>query len=530
MDTSHVSVVTVGNEEVRVRDSAATHIALGSVSTRLSPDSFESIPSRSQSDSGSVASLSSRAAADADSLAPDTHDSQLNGGTRVNTDSQNLDNGEPVVLRRKQQDGQPVNRIQRSKEDIHMANLKKKTRKRTRKFEIDGVIVTTTTSKVIWGDEESGRTWDDHALRKQELREIKMLQKQEQKQFQDLNAKESQLREQQDKRFEAELVSLGRAHEADLEALARAQRASAERAEQQLEAELRHAAKRLRADHERDLRHFRDTLKQELRLLKQEVELVAKERRKDAYRVRRARLDAEHGERERAFVAALADAGDAVLRRIHDAHRDRQALADTQYLQQRHQTLIHTLSHTPHKHTHLFTHSLDAEHGERERAFVAALADAGDAVLRRIHDAHRDRQALADTQYLQQRHQTLCDTLIHTPTHLTRSLDAEHSECERAFVAALADAGDAVLRRIHDAHRDRQALADTQYLQQRHQIMRTREAALWELEEKQIHERHQLAKRQLKDEFLLRRHQMLVRHDKELEQIKRDVTSSPSGS
>ena len=29
-----------------------------------------------------------------------------------------------------------------------MANLKKKTRKRTRKFEIDGVIVTTTTSKV----------------------------------------------------------------------------------------------------------------------------------------------------------------------------------------------------------------------------------------------------------------------------------------------------------------------------------------------------------------------------------------------
>ncbi|KAJ8703800.1 hypothetical protein PYW07_013094 [Mythimna separata] len=399
LDTSHVSVVTVGNEEVRVRDSAATHIALGSVSTRLSPDSFES---RSQSDSGSVASSSSRVLQDADSLAcstttasqPDLHLAHLNvnvnGGARVNTDqTENLDNGEPVVLRRKQQDGQPVNRIQRSKEDIHMANLKKKTRKRTRKFEIDGVIVTTTTSKVIWGDEESGRTWDDHALRKQELREIKMLQKQEQKQFQDLNAKESQLREQQDKRFEAELVSLGRAHESDLEALARAQRAAAERAEQQLEAELRHAAKRLRADHERDLRHFRDTLKQELRLLKQEVELVAKDRRKDAYRVRRARLDAEHAERERAFVANLADAGDAVLRRIHDAHRDRQALADRQYLQQR------------------------------------------------------------------------------------------------------------------------------------HQIMRTREAALWELEEKQIHERHQLAKRQLKDEFLLRRHQMLVRHDKELEQIKR---------
>lgn len=70
-------------------------------------------------------------------------------------------------------------------------------------------------------------------------------------------------------RFEAELASLARAHEADLDTLARAQRAAAERAEQQLEQELRQHAKRLRAEHERDLRHFRDTLKQELRLLKQ---------------------------------------------------------------------------------------------------------------------------------------------------------------------------------------------------------------------------------------------------------------------
>ncbi|XP_045489628.1 serine/threonine-protein kinase 10-A isoform X2 [Pieris rapae] len=388
LDTSHVSVVTVGAEEVRVRDSAATHIALphNDHASRLSPDSFES----RRSDSGSGRSERSRRG-DADSLATTaSHDSpHLNGGGRVNKDSQSIEeNGEvEVVLRRKPQEN--VNRIQRSKEDIHMANLKKKTRKRTRKFEIDGVIVTTTTHKVIWGDEESGRTWDDHALRKQELREIKMLQKQEQKQFQDLSAKEAQLREQQDKRFEAELASLCRAHEADLDTLARAQRAAAERAEQQLEAELRAQAKRLRADHERDLRHFRDTLKQELRLLKQEVELVAKDRRKEAYRQRRTRLDAEHAARERAYVASLAESGDAVLRRVHATHRERQALADRQHLQQR------------------------------------------------------------------------------------------------------------------------------------QQIMRTREAALWELEEKQIHERHQLAKRQLKDEFLLRRHQMLVRHDKELEQIKR---------
>ena len=38
----------------------------------------------------------------------------------------------------------------------------KKTMKRTRKFVIDGVVVTTTTSKVIYGDEDRLR---DHVLR-----------------------------------------------------------------------------------------------------------------------------------------------------------------------------------------------------------------------------------------------------------------------------------------------------------------------------------------------------------------------------
>lgn len=71
--------------------------------------------------------------------------------------------------------------------------------------------------------------------------------------------------------------------------------------------------------------------------VRQEVELVPKERRKEAYRGHRARLDAEHAGRERAHVAALADEHDATLRRIHDNHRDRQALADRQYLQQKHQ-------------------------------------------------------------------------------------------------------------------------------------------------------------------------------------------------
>ena len=76
-----------------------------------------------------------------------------------------------------------------SKEESELRALRKKTRKRTRKFEIDGVIVTTTTSKVIYGDDDLSNCLDDQLFRKQELRELKVLQKEEQKQFQGLSSK-----------------------------------------------------------------------------------------------------------------------------------------------------------------------------------------------------------------------------------------------------------------------------------------------------------------------------------------------------
>lgn len=51
--------------------------------------------------------------------------------------------------------------------------------------------------------------------------------------------------------------------------------------------------------------------------------------------------------------------------------------------------------------------------------------------------------------------------------------------------------------------------------------MRTREAMMWELEEKHIHEKHQLSKRQVKELCFMQRHQMIIRHEKELDQIKK---------
>ena len=219
-------------------------------------------------------------------------------------------------------------------------------------------------------------------IRKQELRELKMLQKQENKQFQDLSFKAQFGIEQQEKRFEVETIALKRNYDNDLDALNRQQKQLVEKAEQQQDADLKFASKKIRLEQERELKQFRESIKNELKLLKQEVDLLPKDKRKDVFRVKKEKLDFEHAERERLFLESL-------------------------------------------------------------------------------NDSH-----------------------------------------------------DSSMKRLSESHRDKLALLERQFLQQKQQLQRAREAAIWELEERHMHEKHQLSKRQLKDSFFLQRHQMLVRHEK----------------
>lgn len=41
-----------------------------------------------------------------------------------------------------------------------------------------------------------------------------------------------------------------------------------------------------------------------------------------------------------------------------------------------------------------------------------------------------------------------------------------------------------------------------------------RESTIWDMEERNLHERHQLLKQQLKDQFFLQRHQLVKKHEK----------------
>lgn len=80
---------------------------------------------------------------------------------------------------------------------------------------------------------------------------------------------------------------------------------------------------------------FRDSLKQEIRLLKQEIDLQPKDRRKDEFRKRRALMDIQHEDKERAFLQSLSESHELALRRLSEKHRDRLATIDKNFLQQK---------------------------------------------------------------------------------------------------------------------------------------------------------------------------------------------------
>lgn len=83
------------------------------------------------------------------------------------------------------------------------------------------------------------------------------------------------------------------------------------------------------------LHQFRDSLKQEIRLLKQEVDLLPKEKRKDEFRKRKTQMEFEHEEREKAFLSSLSENHELALRRISEIYREKLSSTDKGYLQQK---------------------------------------------------------------------------------------------------------------------------------------------------------------------------------------------------
>ncbi|XP_071792764.1 serine/threonine-protein kinase 10-like isoform X5 [Asterias amurensis] len=73
---------------------------------------------------------------------------------------------------------------------------------------------------------------------------------------------------------------------------------------------------------------------------------------------------------------------------------------------------------------------------------------------------------------------------------------------------------------LSEVHKNKVALLERKFLNDKHQKLRARESAVWELEERQLKEMHQATKTQMKDMFFLQRHHLVIRQEKELQIVK----------
>uniref|UniRef100_A0AAX7UH82 non-specific serine/threonine protein kinase n=1 Tax=Astatotilapia calliptera TaxID=8154 RepID=A0AAX7UH82_ASTCA len=147
-------------------------------------------------------------------------------------------------------------------------NFSDKTLRRTRKFVVDGVEVSVTTSKIISDDEKKDE--EMRFLRRQELRELRLLQKEEQRALAALNAKLETQREQIQRRFDQEMNTKKKHFDTELENLERNQKQAIEKMEEEHKVKLKEETRRIKAEQERDYHKFLDQIK----LKKKEVKCV----------------------------------------------------------------------------------------------------------------------------------------------------------------------------------------------------------------------------------------------------------------
>ncbi|XP_056628265.1 STE20-like kinase b isoform X1 [Triplophysa dalaica] len=246
----------------------------------------------------------------------------------------------------------------------------KKTLKKTRKFIVDGVEVSVTTSKIITDNDTKSE--EMRFLRRQELRELRLLQKEEQRAQQQLSNKLQQQREQIYRRFEQEVTSKKRQYDTEVENLERQQKQTIERLEQEHTDRLRDEAKRIKAEQEKELSKFQNMLKN-----RKKEELSPKHVRNSILKHFREDLIQPVVEEEQEFLQKQQQDLDCALKKIIQQHKHELATIERDCLNHKQQLL---------------------------RAREAAMWELEERHLQEKHQLHK--QQLKD-QYFMQRHQLL---------------------------------------------------------------------------------------------------------------------------
>uniref|UniRef100_A0A8C9W076 non-specific serine/threonine protein kinase n=1 Tax=Scleropages formosus TaxID=113540 RepID=A0A8C9W076_SCLFO len=220
----------------------------------------------------------------------------------------------------------------------------KKTLKKTRKFTVDGVEVSVTTSKIVTDNDTKNE--EMRFLRRQELRELRLLQKEEQRAQQQLSTKLLQQREGIFRRFEQEMAGKKRHYDQEMESLEKQQKQTVERLEQEHTNRLRDEAKRIKSEQDKELAKVQAAMKNRRKeeqefLQKQQQELdsalkkIIQQHKQEIANIERECLNRKQ-QLMRAREAALWELEERHLQEKHQLLK--QQLKD-QYFMQRHQLL-----------------------------------------------------------------------------------------------------------------------------------------------------------------------------------------------
>uniref|UniRef100_A0A672H1E9 non-specific serine/threonine protein kinase n=1 Tax=Salarias fasciatus TaxID=181472 RepID=A0A672H1E9_SALFA len=189
-----------------------------------------------------------------------------------------------------------------------------KTLKRTRRFVIDGVEVSVTTSKIIRDDEKKDE--EMRFLRRQELRELRLLQKEEQRAQAALNAKLETQREQMQRRCDQEMHNKKKHYDGELENLEKHQKQTIEKMESDHNIKLKDETKRIKSEQEREFHRFQELLKNKKKEVKHSVEKLPRSQRKESLKDRMSSFQEMKAREEEKFLAGQKNQLDSTLQRI----------------------------------------------------------------------------------------------------------------------------------------------------------------------------------------------------------------------
>uniref|UniRef100_A0A8C6RNK8 non-specific serine/threonine protein kinase n=1 Tax=Nannospalax galili TaxID=1026970 RepID=A0A8C6RNK8_NANGA len=203
-----------------------------------------------------------------------------------------------------------------SLKDLRLHN---KTLKRTRKFVVDGVEVSITTSKIISEDEKKDE--EMRFLRRQELRELRLLQKEEHRNQTQLSSKHELQLEQMHRRFEQEINAKKKFFDTELENLERQQKQQVEKMEQDHSVRRREEAKRIRLEQDRDYAKFQEQLKLMKKEVKSEVEKLPRQQRKESLKQKMEAHSQKKQLLDRDFVAKQKEDLELAMKRLTTENR-----------------------------------------------------------------------------------------------------------------------------------------------------------------------------------------------------------------